>query len=146
MLVLFFSVGGYEAILYDYKLSTYFDDDILTDNMIQELNYQNEGNNEKLISDPFRIVMELHAGYINRSNPQPEYDEIEEDEPPRLTRSFKTDHCVICMDNPSNILFYDCMHICTCSECEENRPLHACPYCKTRTVEKIVFKKYVSKF
>ena len=68
-------------------------------------------------------------------------DESEkEKEPPRISRSFKTDHCVICMENQPNILFYDCMHICVCSNCEENT-LNRCPYCRAIAIEKICIQK-----
>ena len=42
--------------------------------------------------------------------------------PPKpLEESFRIDKCVICLEKEPNILFTDCNHICTCSECEKNK-------------------------
>ena len=43
---------------------------------------------------------------------------------------FKSDECVICLNNPSNVLFCNCGHICICEECEKTRSLKNCPICK----------------
>ena len=44
----------------------------------------------------------------------------------------KEDKCVICLTNPSSILFCNCGHICVCEECNKTREsLEKCPICKT---------------
>ena len=48
-------------------------------------------------------------------------------------KTFKEDKCVICLTNPSNILFCNCGHICVCEECNKTREsLENCPICKTK--------------
>ena len=32
---------------------------------------------------------------------------------------FKVDNCVICLDKKPEIMFYDCLHCCICSDCEK---------------------------
>ena len=49
---------------------------------------------------------------------------------------FKTDNCVICLDKKPEIMFYDCLHCCLCSDCEKLKVLWTCPYCR-----KPIFKK-----
>ena len=55
-------------------------------------------------------------------------------------KTFKLDECVICLNNPPNVLFCNCGHIPVCVECEEVKSLAVCPVCKTentikRTIE-----------
>ena len=50
-------------------------------------------------------------------------------------KTFKEDKCVICLTNPSNILFCNCGHICVCEECNKTREsLENCPICKTENI------------
>ena len=45
---------------------------------------------------------------------------------------FKEDKCVICLTNPSNILFCNCGHLCVCEECSKTgEGLEKCPICNT---------------
>ena len=77
---------------------------------------------------PFKIIIDVYADYINPyEEPQSSDEENDEETPPKLTKSYKTEHCVICMEKEANILFYDCMHICICLGCEENSHLNQCP-------------------
>ena len=124
-------------ILCDYKLSTYLNDTPL-DITEQELDDYTEEDIEKLISVPFHILIDVYAEYFDRFNytSQSEEEIIEDEEPVKITKAFKADQCVICLTNLPNILFYDCMHICTCLECEELNPLNSCPYCRAIAIEK----------
>ena len=55
------------------------------------------------------------------------------------TQTFKSDECVICITNPSNILFCNCGHIAICVECDEVKSLLECPVCKTEnTIKRMV--------
>ena len=47
------------------------------------------------------------------------------------SQTFKSEECVICLTNPSNILFCNCGHLCYCSECEKLKTSNKCPICKT---------------
>ena len=35
-------------------------------------------------------------------------------------KTFKNEECVVCLLNPSNVLFCSCGHICICSKCLSN--------------------------
>ena len=60
------------------------------------------------------------------SNPKTKSKEIVNEE-----KIFKEDKCVICLTNPSNILFCNCGHICVCEECSKTgESLEKCPICK----------------
>ena len=49
--------------------------------------------------------------------------------------SFKYDECVICLDNPPNVLFNNCGHICICHNCDRES-LNSCPICRAVTTIK----------
>ena len=46
------------------------------------------------------------------------------------SQTFKSDECVICLTNLSNVLFCNCGHLCLCSECEKLKNSNKCPICK----------------
>ena len=47
------------------------------------------------------------------------------------SQTFKTDECVICLNNPPHVLFCNCGHLCICKECDKIKTLSFCPVCKT---------------
>ena len=47
------------------------------------------------------------------------------------SKIFKSEECVICLTNQSNVLFCNCGHIPICTECYKLKRLSACPVCKT---------------
>ena len=51
---------------------------------------------------------------------------------------FKVDECVICLNNKPEIMFYDCLHCCVCSDCDKVKPLMKCPYCRKEIIAKII--------
>ena len=54
-------------------------------------------------------------------------------------KTYKTDECVICLENKNNVLFCNCGHICVCEKCNEIKRLTKCPVCKTEnTILRII--------
>ena len=51
-------------------------------------------------------------------------------------QTFKSVECVICLTNPSNVLFCNCGHLCICIECNKVKSLKDCPMCKTENTIK----------
>ena len=47
------------------------------------------------------------------------------------SKIFKSEECIICLENQPIILFCNCGHLCCCSECYKLKSLSACPICKT---------------
>ena len=68
-------------------------------------------------------------------------EEEEEQQQQQPEESFRTDTCVICLDKEPNILFTDCGHICTCSECEKIKPSVKCSYCRNKISKRIKILK-----
>ena len=103
-----------------------------------------------IFGEPFQIRIFLHVDYIqvvqaieeqDESEVEEESeveDESEEEEPPKVPKSFKTDQCVVCLSKEPKILFFNCLHYCVCSECEEANPFRKCPSCRTRVETKVM--------
>ena len=66
-----------------------------------------------------------------------EEEEIEDDLVV-VTKPFKTDQCVVCLSKEPKILFFNCLHYCVCSECEEANPFRKYPSCRTRIETKVM--------
>ena len=54
-----------------------------------------------------------------------------------IKEPYYIDECVVCLTNPPNILFTNCLHYCICSECETMNAFEICPYCKNKISMKI---------
>jgi hypothetical protein len=53
----------------------------------------------------------------------------------KTCKTYKTDICTVCLENPSNILFVRCGHICACLGCVKE--LKICPICRANILYKI---------
>ena len=45
-------------------------------------------------------------------------------------KTFKTEECLICVENKPNVLFCGCGHLCVCEECIRYYESYKCPVCK----------------
>ena len=104
--------------------------------------------------EPFRVKIILSIIYMSHifgpianheeENKTEEYEpEDEEDEEEEkvinVTKTFKTEECVICIENGPNILFCNCGHLCICNNCLEFKKLSKCPVYKTEnTILRII--------
>ena len=87
---------------------------------------------EKFINEPYIIIVDLTAEYVEPHQP------ASDEEPPRISRAFKTDQCVVCLSKEPRILFLNCLHYCVCSECEEANPFRKRPSCRTQIETKVM--------
>ena len=88
----------------------------------------------------FRLEITIVRESINEFIFHPSEGE-DEDEPLIINevKTFKTDECVICLENKNNVLFCNCGHICVCEKCIEIKRLTKCPVCKTKnTILRII--------
>ena len=70
-------------------------------------------------------------------NEEESEEESEEEEPIiNAGKTFKSNECVICITNSSNVLFCNCGHLSVCVECDKVKSLNTCPICKTKTTIK----------
>ena len=53
--------------------------------------------------------------------------------PNPLGKTFKSDQCVICLEEEPKVLLCDCGHICICKKCILLNRYNKCPVCKERS-------------
>ena len=70
---------------------------------------------------PFNVRVEFNIGFKTNLNKKPI----------NSMQTFKTGEYVICLTNPSQVLFCNCGHIPICIECNKMKTLKTCPVCKT---------------
>ena len=86
---------------------------------------------------PYKIHVKVDVQIIEpREEPREEPEEEQRDIP--TFKILKMDDCVICLNNKPEIMFYDCLHCCVCSDCEKVKPLMKCPYCRKEIIAKII--------
>ena len=80
----------------------------------------------------------MHADYYEEEVEEESEAEEEDSEKPviKAGQSFKSNECVICLDNPPNVLFCNCGHMCICEECDRVKSLETYPVCKTESTIK----------
>ena len=89
---------------------------------------------------PFRveITLERSLEMVEHENELNYYPSDLENEDDTITineiKTYKTDECVICLENKTNVLFCNCGHICVCQKCIEIKRLTKSPVCKTENV------------
>ena len=92
---------------------------------------------------PFRLEITLERTIIMLEDELNDYLSDLEDEDEAITineiKTYKSDECVICLENKNNVLFCNCGHICICSNCVQIKRLTKCPVCKTEnTILRII--------
>ena len=86
--------------------------------------YRNINNEQYIRLGGF--IAEEQVNQVNQVN-----QEIRREHIINSSQCFKSENCVICLNNPPNVLFCNCGHICFCSECEKLKNSNRCPLCKT---------------
>ena len=77
----------------------------------------------------FSVLAELENNNeltVSHEEPTPEEPKVI-----NLFKIFKSEECIICLENQPIILFCNCGHIPICTECYKLKSLSACPICKT---------------
>ena len=94
---------------------------------------------------PFRLEITLEGIVVMLEDEDElnDYPGNSEDEDDAITinelKTYKSDECVICLENKNNVLFCNCGHICVCEKCTEIKRLTKCPVCKTEnTILRII--------
>ena len=81
------------------------------------------------------ITLERSIEMAEHENELRYYPSDLEDEDGAITineiKTYKTDECVICLENKTEVLFCNCGHVCVCEKCIEIKRLTKCPVCKT---------------
>ena len=74
---------------------------------------------------PYEIHIIEIATIKQEEDEEEDYIEpVTQDTPPQILESFRSDKCVICLENDVNIFYDYCRHIPTCRGCEETHPIN----------------------
>ena len=76
----------------------------------------------------FSVLAELENNnelIVSHTVPTPEKPKVI-----NLFKIFKSDECIICMDEKPSVLFCNCGHLCECDKCYKIKTLSTCPVCK----------------
>ena len=76
----------------------------------------------------FSVLAELENNnelIVSHTEPTPEEPKVI-----NLFKIFKSDECIICMDEKPSVLFCNCGHLCECDKCYKIKTLSTCPVCK----------------
>ena len=87
---------------------------VAEDDHLRVTNRNKTDNKEAKVEAPFKISIHI---YIYAHYVQPRIQITHPRPFPPLNNSFKTETCVMCLTNKSNVLFTNCNHICICSSC-----------------------------
>ena len=119
---------------------------LIEDNTI--INYSFEDDNNELYIKNLEVILTTHYDFQDEdygfyfealaeleqnnelllSTTEPINEEVKIINPSKI---FKSEECVICLSNPSKVLFCNCGHLCLCVECYKIKSLSVCPVCKT---------------
>ena len=77
----------------------------------------------------FEVLAELEQNNELLISREPKNEEVKIINPSKI---FKSEECIICLENQPIILFCNCGHIPICIECYKLKSLSACPICKTQ--------------
>ena len=98
------------------------------------------------LEHPYKILVTTEFIHILDPSVLPfveeENDEVENDEesvlPKPIEKTFKSDQCIICLEEEPKVLFCNCGHICICKKCSTNKYSN-CPVCtKENTMLRII--------
>ena len=109
-------------------LETYYDFSDLDYDIFFCVLAELENKNELTVSYVIEDEEELENNnslLVSYVEPPPEKPKII-----NLFKIFKSDECIICMDNKPNILFCNCGHLCECEGCYKIKTPSTCPVCK----------------
>ena len=122
-------------------------DDFILKEYNSKINYNYEYDNNELYIKDLEIILTTHYDFYHE-----DYDfyiwtlaELEQNNELLLSHKFtqeetkiinpskifKSEECIICLENQPIILFCNCGHIPICTECYKLKSLSACPICKT---------------
>ena len=136
------------AYAYSYTIRRkYINENFILTEYNSIINYNYEYDNKELYINNLEIVLTTHFDFYHE-----DYDfyfevlaELEQNNELLLchkpikeeakiinpSKIFKSEECIICLENQPIILFCNCGHIPICTECYKLKSLSVCPVCKT---------------
>ena len=101
-------------------------------NVRDRISWENKYDDNFNIEGIFFVCIDVNAIVI------PDYDsddldgdiDYEDIKPTRKT--ILEPECIVCLENKSNMLYLDCLHVCVCNVCDSKGKFKKCPLCRTK--------------
>ena len=101
-------------------------------NVRDRISWENKYDDNFNIEGNFFVCIDVNAIVI------PDYDsddldgdiDYEDIKPTRKT--ILEPECIVCLENKSNMLYLDCLHVCVCNVCDSKGKFKKCPLCRTK--------------
>ena len=97
-------------------------------NVRDRISWENKYNDNFSIEGSFFLCIDVNAMVI------PDYssnDDEDEDIKP-IRKTILEPECTVCLENKSNMLYLDCLHVCVCNVCDSKGIFNKCPLCRTK--------------
>ena len=99
-------------------------------NVRDRISWENKYDDNFDIEGSFFLCIDVNAMVIPDYDSNDDYDEDEDNKPARKT--ILEPECIVCLENKSNILYLDCLHVCVCNVCDSKGRFNKCPLCRTK--------------
>ena len=92
---------------------------------------------ERVIKEPFFIEVDAH--YIITPPIREWTESTLPEEENQVGKSYREDHCVVCLESKPNILYLDCMHIAVCGSCDRLKKTgrNNCDVCRAEISKRV---------
>ena len=102
-------------------------------NIRDRISWENKYDDNFNIEGSFFLCIDVNAIVIPDYDSTEDYDYYDEDEDNKPARkTILEQECVICLENKSNILYLECLHVCVCNVCDSKGKFNKCPLCRTK--------------
>ena len=96
-------------------------------NVRDRISWENKYNDNFSIEGNFFLCIDVNAYVI------PDYSSNDENEYIKpIAKTILEKECIVCLENKSNILYLDCLHVCVCNVCDSKGGFNKCPLCRTK--------------
>ena len=100
-------------------------------NIQDRISWENKYNDNFDIKGSFFLCIDVGAMVIPDYDSDDDYDFFYEDVKP-TKKTILEPECIVCLENKSNMLYLDCLHVCVCNVCDSKGKFKKCPLCRTK--------------
>ena len=122
----------YVAIEEDYELNKKHVYSMAYNNIADKISIENK------FYDNYEIEGDFYVGIDVSTFTWDPYDSEEDDSEEEggiflpAKKAISEAECIVCFENPPNIIYLDCFHRCVCASCDCRGEFRKCPLCRTR--------------
>ena len=101
-------------------------------NVRDRISWENKYDDNFSIEGNFFLCIDVSAMVIPDYDSNDDcYDDYYDDIKP-TRKTILEPECIVCLENKSNMLYLDCLHVCVCNVCDSKGKFKKCPLCRTK--------------